>query len=328
MLEPFLSDSEIDLKFDRENLTKLSKYFDLDFLDSSLDQKILFFENLQQLSQHSLGLAHNIQHHATAVVSVQLCPSPSIKHRVLSQPYGQLIGCYTVVKQSDSITLTDNVLNGEKKWISNLDLADYAIIQVEKDQQPYVVYIDLHTVPHRTDFEFFTPIGMEISKPGSLHFDYQPIDPSCVLGIKGTQPFFPQSNFSSQCFLTNHFGLTKQLFLDVKQYAEQNKCGAEFEIKKLEIDVCTLDMMWHDNLDTIEETTLTHEFWNKRNTQYAFSKKTLINVIKLILELGVSYYTDAHSEFSQRFRDAVTYSSHMHPLYRFAQDFYMIDLQN
>jgi len=327
MLEPFLSDSEINLKFDRENLTKLSKYFDLDFLDSSLDQKILFFKNLQRLSQRSLGLAHNIQHHATAVIAVQLCSSTAIKHRVLSQPYGQLVGCYTVVKQSDSITLTDNVLHGEKKWISNLDLADYAIIQVEKDQQPLLVYIDLHTVPHKTDFEFFTPIGMEISRPGSLHFDHQPIDPECVLGVKGTQPFFPQSNFSSQCFLTNHFGLTKQLFLDIKQYAEQNKCGAEFEIKKLEIDVCTLDMMWHDNLDTIGETVLTHEFWNKRNTQYAFSKKTLINVIKLILELGVSYYTDAHSEFSQRFRDAVTYSSHMHPLYRFAQDFYMIDLQ-
>jgi hypothetical protein len=226
------------------------------------------------------------------------------------------------------MTLTDNVLNGQKRWLSNLDLADYAIIQIEKDQQPLLVYIDLHTVPHKVDFSFFTPIGMEISRPGSLLFDNQPIGPECVLGIKGTQPFFQQSNFSSQCFLTNHFGLTKQLFLDIKQYAEKNKCGAEFEIKKLEIDVCTLDMMWHDNLYTIEETTLSHEFWNKRNTQYAFSKKTLINVIKLILELGVSYYTDAHSEFSQRFRDAITYSSHMHSLYRFGQDFYMIDLQN
>jgi hypothetical protein len=328
MLESFLPESVSDLKFDRENLAKLSKYFDLNFLDSSLDQKILFFKNLQRLSQHSLGLAHNIQHHATSIVSVQLCSSPRIKDHVLTQSYGQLIGCYSILKRSDTMTLTDNVLNGEKRWLSNLDLADYAIIQIEKDQQPLLVYVDLHTVPHKVDFSFFTPIGMEISKPGSLLFDNQRIDSECVLGIKGTQPFFQQSNFSSQCFLTNHFGLTKQLFLDIKQYAEQNKCGAEFEIKKLEIDVCTLDMMWHDNLRSIEETVLTHEFWNKRNTQYAFSKKTLINVIKLILELGVSYYTDAHSEFSQRFRDAITYSSHMHPLYRFAQDFYMINLEN
>lgn len=328
MLEPLLFNSKIDLKFDRENLAKLSKYFDLDFLDSSFDEKILFFNNLQQLSQRSLGLAHNIQHHSTSIVSVQLCSSSAIKDRVLSHSYGQLIGCSSQVKQSDRITLIDNTLNGEKRWLSNLDLADYAIIQIESNGQPYIVYVDLHKVPHKVDFSFFTPIGMEMSKPGNLIFDNQPIDPECILGVKGTQPFFQQSNFASQCFLTNHFGLTKQLFLDIKQYAEQNKCGAEFEIAKLEIDVCTLEMMWHDNLYTINETVLTNEFWNKRNTQYAFSKKTLINVIKLILELGVSYYTDAHSEFSQRFRDAITYASHMHPLYRFGQEFYMLDLDH
>jgi len=328
MLEPFLFDSGIDLKFDRENLAKLSKYFDLNFLDSSLDEKIVFFNNLQQVSQRSLGLAHNIQHHATSIVSVQLCSSSKIKDHVLSQPYGRLIGCSSQGKRSDNITLIDNVLNGEKRWLSNLDIADYAVIQIQKNEQPYVVYIDLHTVPHKTDFAFFTPIGMEMSRPGNLIFNNQPIDPECVLGIKGTQSFFQQSNFGSQCFLTNHFGLTKQLFLDIKQYAEKNKCGANFEIAKLEIDVCTLEMMWHNNLHSIGETVLSHEFWNKRNTQYAFSKKTLINVIKLILELGVSYYTDAHSEFSQRFRDAITYASHMHPLYRFGQEFFMLDLDH
>jgi hypothetical protein len=328
MLEPLLPNSEIDLKFNRENLAKLSKYFDLNFLDSSLDQKILFFNNLHLLSRRSLGLAHNIQHHATSLVSVNLCSSSRIKSQVLDHPYGQWIGCSSQGKRSDDITLTDNVLNGEKRWLSNLDIADYAVIQIQKDQQPYIVYIDLHTVPHKTDFEFFTPIGMEMSRPGNLIFDNQPIDPECVLGVKGTQSFFQQSNFSSQCFLTNHFGLTKQLFLDIKQYAEKNKCGAEFEIAKLEMDICALEMMWHNNIDSINETVLTHEFWNRRNTQYAFSKKTLIRVIQLILELGVSYYTDAHSEFSQRFRDAITYASHMHPLYRFGQEFYMLDLDH
>jgi hypothetical protein len=326
MLEPILFDSKIDLKFDRENLTKLSKYFDSDFLDSSLDEKILFFTNLQRLSQRSLGLAHNIQHHATSIVSIQLSSSDKIKQYINQQPYGQLIGCSSQIKSSDSISLINNTLNGEKKWLSNLDIADYAVIQIEQDQRPYVVYVDLHTVPHEVNFSFFTPIGMEMSRPGNITFNNQPIDPDCVLGIKGTQEFFQQSNFGSQCFLTNHLGITKQLFLDIKQYAEKNNCGAKFEIAKLEIDVCTLEMMWSDNLYTIHETILTNEFWNKRNTQYAFSKKTLINVIKLILELGVSYYTDAHSEFSQRFRDALTYSSHMHPLYRFGQEFHMLDL--
>lgn len=328
MLEPILLDSKIDLTFDRENLSKLSKYLDLNFLDSSLAEKIVFFNNLQRISQLSLGLAHNIQHHATSIVSIQLSSATSIKDHVLSHPYGQLIGCSSQNKRSDDITLIDNVLNGEKRWLSNLDIADYAVIQIVKDNQPYIIYVDLHTVPHEIDFSFFTPIGMEMSRPGNIIFNNQPIDPKCILGVKGTQPFFQQSNFSSQCFLTNHLGLTKQLFFDVKQYAEKNNCGAAFEIAKLEIDICTLEMMWNDNLSTIGETTLSHEFWNKRNTQYAFSKKTLIQVIQLILELGVSYYTDAHSEFSQRFRDAITYASHMHPLYRFGQEFYMLDLDH
>lgn len=326
MIEPLASSIKIDLQFNRENLKKLSKYFNLNFLDSTLDEKTTFFKNLYTVCQQSLSLAHNIQHHATAVISVQLSDCQLAKDYVLSKEFGELIGCSSQTKRSDDITLIDNVLHGCKKWISNLDSADFAVIQIEKDSKPHVVYIDLHTVPHKTDYSFFTPIGMEMARPGAIIFDQQQIDSACILGIRGTQDFFQQSNFGSFCFLTNHYALTKQLFSDIKEYANSNNCGANFEIKKLEIDVATLQMMWSDSLSTLSEKTLSHEFWNKRNTQYAFSKKTLINVIQLILELGVSYYTDAHSEFSQRFRDALTYSSHMHPLYRFGQEFHMIDI--
>jgi len=326
MVELLDSSTQIDLQFNRENLKKLSKYFDLNFLDSSLDQKTIFFKNLYTVCRQSLSLAHCIQHHATAVISVQLSNCQVAKDYVLSKEFGELIGCSSQTKRSDDITLINNVLHGHKKWISNLDTADFAVIQIEEDSKPYIVYVDLHTVPHKTDYSFFTPIGMEMARPGSLIFDQQAIDPACVLGVRGTQDFFQQSNFGSFCFLTNHYALTKQLFMDIKQYAADNNCGADFEIKKLEIDVATLQMMWTESLSTVDEKILSHEFWNKRNTQYAFSKKTLINIIQLILELGVSYYTDAHSEFSQRFRDALTYSSHMHPLYRFGQEFYMIDV--
>ena len=99
-------------------------------------------------------------------------------------------------------------------------------------------------------------------------------------------------------------------------------------LKKLEIDVCSLEMQWQDNLNTLGQTTLTNEFWNRRNTQYAFSKKTLISIIQLVLEIGVTYFVDANSPYSQRFRDAITYCSHMHPLYRFGQDFYLVDLED
>lgn len=327
MLELLTQSTQVDLTFNRENLKKLSKYFDINFLDSSLEEKIVFFKNLSTLSRKSLSLAHNIQHHITAQISVQLSSCQSAKDYVLSKEFGDLIGCSAIVKRSDNITLENNVLHGQKKWLSNLGQADFAVIQIERDNQPYIVYVDLHTVPHKIDYSFFTPIGMEMARPGSLIFDHQPIDPKCILGIRGTQEFFQQSNFGSYCFLTNHYGITKQLFLDIKEYAETNNCGAGLNLKKLEIDLCTLEMMWEANLSTLNEKVLTHDFWNKRNTQYAFSKKLLIQVVQLVLELGVSYYTDAHSDFSQRFRDALTYVTHMHPLYRFGQEFFMIDLE-
>ena len=327
MLELLNPETEVDIRFDRENLAKLSKYFDLDFLDSSLEQKSIFFKNLYTLSRRSLGLAHNIQHHQTAYLAVQLSQCQAARDRVLNQPWGQLIGCCSVVKHSDEITMTDHVLQGEKRWLSNLESADYGFMQIEEQGVPYIVYFDLHTMPHTKSYDYFTPIGMELARPGALIFDQVKIDPSYVLGVKGTQEFFQQSSFSNYCFLTNHYGLIKQLFLDVRQYATKHACGAEFELKKLEIDVCTLQMMWEENLSSLNETELTHVFWNRRNTQYAFSKKTLVNIIQLVLELGVSYYTDAKSPFSQRFRDSLTYASHMHPLYRFGQEFYMVDLE-
>lgn len=327
-LEPFSFKTPIDLKFDRENLAKLSKYFDLNFLDSSLEEKILLFKNLHNLGRQSLGLAHNIQHHLTSRVSIELSDCQAARDYVLPKKFGEVIGCSSIVKSTDTISLTDHVLHGEKKWLSNLDLADYAVIQIEHQGLPYIVYVNLHEVPHQRDFSFFTPIGMEMSRPGALIFDHQSIPADWILGVRGTKEFFAQSNFGNYCFLTNHYAITKQLFLDIKDYAIKNKCGADFEIKKLEIDICTLELAWVNNLPTVGETELSHEFWNRRNTQYAFSKKTLISVIQLILELGVSYYTDAHSVFSQRFRDAITYASHMHPLYRFGQEFYMLDLDN
>lgn len=326
MIESLDPSVKIDLRFDRKNLQKLGKYFNFNFVNSSLDEKTIFFKNLYTVCRQSLGLAHSIQHHATAVISVQLSNCQPAKDRILSKEFGELIGCITATKRSDSISLIGNVLNGHKKWITNLDTADFAIIQIEKDSKPHIVYVDLHHVLHKIDYSFFTPFGMEIARPGSLIFDQQTIDPACVLGVRGTQDFFQQSNFGSFCFLTNHYAVTKQLFLDIKKYAIDNNCGADFDIKKLEIDVATLQMMWTESLPSLEEKVLSHEFWNKRNTQYAFSKKTLLSVIQLVLELGNSYYMDAHSESSQRFRDALTYSSHMYSLCRFGQEFHMIDI--
>jgi hypothetical protein len=317
---------ELSLDFSKTNLQNLKEFFDIDFVSSSFEQKEIYFRNLEKLSRRSLGLAHNIQHSLTAQLFIQLGNCKAGQAQVLQKSFGELIGAYSVLKRSDTMTFDNNILNGTKKWFSNLADADYAVLQVSVNKLPMVIYVDLHKIPHRIDDTEFNPIGMELARPASLIIDNQQIADENILGQAGTQQFFLQSNFASYCFLTNHLGLTRQLFLDIKQYAQENRCGADFELKKIEMDICTMQVMWEDNLKTLEQSQLTHEFWNRRNTQYAFSKKTLISLVQLILELGISYYTDSQSKFSQRFRDALTYCTHMHPLYRFGQEFYMIDL--
>ena len=326
-LELIQPSTDIAIEFSKNNLATLSKFFDLDFVNDSQQQKETYFHNLKQLSSRSLGLAHNIQHSQTAELFVKLGTCQACHDQVLNKSFGTVIGSYSVAKRTDDMTLKDDILTGTKRWFSNLIDADYAVMQVMCDGKPMVVYVNLHEIPHHKDNTDFDPIGMELARPSSLIIDNLAIAADTVLGQAGTQQFFLQSNFASYCFLTNHLGITRQLFLDIKRYAEQNQCSAEFELKKLEMDICTMQVMWEDNLPTLSETKLTHEFWHRRNTQYAFSKKTLISVVQLILELGVSYYTNARGEFSQRFRDALTYCTHMHPLYRFGQDFYMIDLE-
>lgn len=328
MLKEFTANIDVDFKFNRENLKNLAPYFDLNFPDSTLDDKVQFFKNIRALSQKSLGLAHCIQHNAVPRIAVQLSNSAEARANVLSKQFDELIGCYSVVKRSDELTFINNVLDGRKQWFSNLTQADYGVLQVAGDEGTKLVYFNLHTLAHEIDDAFFEPIGMELAQAGTLVVHNQPIKPENILGMHGTQQYFQQSNFASYCFLSNHCGLIVQLFKDIRDYATKNKCGAEFELKKIEMDVGTLVMQWQDNLPTVGETIHSNEFWNRRNTQYAYSKKTLISIIKLILEIGVTYYLDAKSPFSQRFRDAITYASHMHPLYRFGQEFIMLNLED
>ena len=146
-----------------------------------------------------------------------------------------------------------------------------------------------------------------------------------MLGPINDPKFAEHGNFASYCFITNHLGIIQQLFQDIKDYAVKSDCGAEFNLGKIEIDICALTMMWQNNLVTLElKSPVPDEFWHRRNTQLALSKKTLISILQLILEIGVSYYIDAESQFSERFRDALNYTSHMHPLYRFSKNQHLI----
>ena len=325
MLQQITNDTKIEFKFDKK---ALAPYFDIVFHTASADERIVFFQNLLEVSRRSLGLAHCIQHDMVSRAAIQEGNSQQAKENILPLGYASVVGCWSGRKRSDTWRLDGLTVDGTKRWITNIHEARYFTGQIMRDNIKYSIYIDLDETEHSIGYNNFTPMGMQLANPGDLTINQQLFTEDNILGVSNTPQFFQQDNLATYCWNTNHFGIAKQLFLDLKDYTEKFNCGAEFEIKKLEMEICTLQMQWEDNLATLGATEPSHEFWNKRNTQYAYSKKTLIRVIQLILELGVSYWTDATATYSQRFRDAVTYCSHQHPLYRFGQEHYMLNLKD
>jgi hypothetical protein len=316
-------------RFDLDTKTTLMPYFDIHYLESSHEENLQFFENLMISARTNTGLTHCIHHDLVSRLMIAQGNSQEAKENVLSKKYNEITGGWTGIKRADEFTLEGLTLTGTKKWITNLHNASYVGLQIiDSDGISKCVYVDLTKTEHEIDFSNFKPLGMELAIPGSLKLNNVQIKPDHVLGLNDGIQFFRKNNFHGYCFLTNYLGITKELFLELKRYNENFSCGAELEIKKLESEVCSLQMQWEDNLASLKQQTSTDGFWHRRNTQYSFSKKTLIHVIQLILEVGVSYWTNAEGRYSQRFRDALTYSAHMYPLYLFNQKFHMVNLEN
>ena len=329
MLKELTADITFPKVFNTQTLSQMTPYFETDFVGQPLSEKKQYFYNLRMLSKYAMGLAHCTHHHHSTRQVVILGHCKQAKDQVLSKRWCEIIGAFSGEKRSDQISFDGATLDGHKRWFSHLDQAEYAIMQVPDSTTGLIknIYLDLTRFPHDKTWDFYYPIGMEIARPGAINIDNQVIDPDWVLGTLGTQQFFEQNLFQRYGFITNYFSLAKELFLDIKAYEKKFECDAEFEIRKLEVDICTLQSQWEQGLDLLDQKTLNHLVWNLLNVQYAFSKKTLIRVIQLALELGVTYFVDARSEFSQRFRDSITFCSHMYPLYRFGQEMHMLDIE-
>jgi len=329
MLKELTPDIVFPKVFNLETLDRLAPYFETDFVGQPLSEKKQYFYNLRMLSKYAMGLAHCTHHHHSSRQIIMLSDCKHARDQVLSKRWSEIIGCFSGSKRSDEMTFNGTLVNGHKRWFSQLGNAEYAVMQIPDNTGSVKnVYLDLTQFPHEKDWSFYSPMGMEIAQPGAINIKNQNIDPSWVLGTLGTQQFFEQNLFQRYGFITNYFSLAKELFLDIKTYEQKFKCDAEFEIRKLEIDICALQMQWEQGLDELDAKVLSNEIWNRLNVQYAFGKKTLIRVIQLALELGIAYFVDAHSEFSQRFRDSITFCSHMYPLYRFGQEHVMLDISN
>lgn len=305
--------------FDRTSLKKLKPYFDANIARSSAAERELWFYNLLTLAKYNLSIAHCVQHNHYPRLHIETKFQDQLLE-FYDPVYENQIGCFSNFKDLDSMRLNGTTVSGTKQWISLVDRADFGVFSVPVNDTEAYVMIDFAHAKPVIDMGYTTPIGMQIARPGSITLDRYELPPDSILGYRkyheNSPTFFHITNMSNYCFVTNYLGIVISLYQELGQYLEQSKIDIDYNYRQLGLGVSALLMMWQDNLASVHTTEPSDNFWHRRNTQYTQSKTILLETINMILHTGDSLWVDAVSPVNQRFRDALSFSSHMKPLYR------------
>jgi hypothetical protein len=305
--------------FNKDTLKKLKPYFDLNIAQSTASNREQWFHNLLTLAKYDLSIAHCVQHNHYSRLAIETKFQDQLPE-FYDPTYENQIGCYSNFKAADSMRLNDNTVSGTKHWISLVDRADFGIFRVPvKDTEAYIM-INFAEARPIIDLSYTTPIGMQIARPGSITLNNYVLPSNSILGYKkynGPSPeFFQIIKLHNYCFVTNYLGIVISLYQELGQYLERASINVDYDYKKLGLAVSALLMMWQDNLSSVHTVTPSDNFWHRYSTQYTQSKNVLLEIISLILHTGDSRWVDAVSPANQRFRDALSFSSHMKPLYK------------
>jgi hypothetical protein len=327
MIETLIQTDVTD--FNQDTLTKLKPYFDLNIARSSTADRERWFHNLLTLAKYDLSIAHCVQHNHYPRLHIETHFQDQLPE-FYDPVYENQIGCYSGWKGADSMRLDGNVVSGTKQWISLVDRADFGVFRVPVDDTEAYVMIDFAEAKPVIDLSYTTPIGMQIARPGSITLDRYELPADSILGYRkyheNSPEFFYITNIGDYCFVTNYLGIVLSLYQELGQYLEHANINVDYDYKKIGLGVSALLMMWQDNLASVHTVTPSDAFWHRRNTQYTQSKNVLLEIINLILHIGDSRWVDAVSPANQRFRDALSFSSHMKPLYRNLEEKHFVKL--
>lgn len=306
--------------FDKTALKTLRPYFDLNISTCSPDLRYQWFHNLFVLAQHNLSIAHCVQHNHYPRMVIETKFKNQSYPDFYDPAYENQIGCFSNYKSADAMCLDGTIVSGTKHWISLVDQASFGIFRIPVDDTECLVLIDFEVAKPKIDLDYITPIGMQIARPGSITIDKLCLPPDYILEYKNYHgnsiEFFHLANLSDYCFITNYVGLIVALFKDIQDYVQNNKINIDYNVSRLGLRISSLFMSWQHNLCSTDNLVPSDNFWHERNTQYVSSKDILLDLISLILQIGDSRWMDSKSPKNQRFRDALTFSSHMKPLYK------------
>lgn len=306
--------------FDRASLSQLAPYFDISYNNASADERIQWFENLLTLAKHDLSIAHCVHHNHYAKSTIEMAHAQG-KVLVDNLDYTKTIGCLSNVKSVDTMNLYQGQIQGTKHWISMLDRSDYAVFYVSVLNNPEkkieaLIALNLNTVSYKIEQTTAT-LGMEIARPASMTLAPVCISDNNILGYRvygqGEQIHPHLNNFANYCFITNFLGINIGLYHELDHYVQTHNLNKDLEFKKIGLEISGLYMLWKDNLESINQQNMDDKFWHRRNTQYVMGKNALIKLINLILQIGDSRWMTLDAS-TQKFRDALTFCSHMRPL--------------
>jgi len=321
---------QTDVKdFNRDTLVRLKPYFDLNIAHATTSEREQWFHNLLTLAKYDLSIAHCVQHNHYPRLHIETKFGDQLPE-FYDPTYENQIGCFSNFKAVDTMRLDGNTVSGTKQWISLVDRADFGVFRVPVNDTEAYVMIDFSAAQPAIDLSYITPIGMQVARPGSITLDHYVLPDNAILGYRkyheNSPEFFHITNMSDYCFVTNYLGIVVSLYQELGQYLERAKIDVNYNYKKLGLSVSSLLMMWQDNLASVHTVAPTDNFWHRRNTQYTQSKNVLLEIISMILHLGDSRWVDAVSPSNQRFRDALSFSSHMKPLYRNLEEKHFVKL--
>ena len=336
----------------RSRLKLLTPAFDYTYSNATMDDHKTFCYNLLYIAEKDLSLAHCIQHNQKARVAVDLGPDHPVKTRLANEALHDTICSYSALRTADSIKYdvkNNQLLPGKKCWLSNLSSADIVAIEVltsevdlsfsvahgyhKHGESPdiYMMLIDLSKVKHTKSIESPTAVGMKGAEPGTLTL-LEPVDigtSSCYILKKNPSgdATYAWVRYTWECWVTVHLGVIVGLYNELLKYPEVRSPEMAHRVKSFELEISALKIMWEHSLNhIIDNTTEERNEYTSifpvttstsiRNTQYATSKRVLLDLIRFTLEMGLNQFVDDTGPTWIRFKDAITYSTHMASLYR------------
>jgi hypothetical protein len=278
----------------------------LDYLYLNTADKKNYFKQLKHNASLDLSWAHFIQHDQASKIT-QALSGQSLPPVFLSS-----IGANSTRKKPDTCYIKDNRIYGDKFYVSGLNMVDYAVIYVENQDIDDISNVFIPKSMFDYNINTFRPIGMENTVTGTMKFTGQPIDPSQILISKKNPKFFAKENFMDLAFPTNCIGLCFGLCNDIEQFINNNQLNdVDSEFKKLKLELYSYEQVWLHMLDTMIDAPADFDYYNHSFLLYNNGKKMLNALCKFILDNGTGYFCQINAN-SQRYRDALIYTTHMH----------------